>query len=297
MSPLPELSLPEFEVPPIDEEAIATSFKAVLPPAEYGGFKGPAGAVVVALGLSSVAAERERERLQEELDKVTTEAAEAEAALKLQLAEQTKKAQLISSRVVAAEEAGEAGARLQRALRRRMQAAEDRLRKIDGPGEKIDAEMARKEAELFMRYNATASQREAELASLPAQKKSLSAEVASLDREIRELEPQVRVVKISEGLGPFLDMRQLQASLKALVAKRDAKAAALSALGGRATELNAELKAARVAYRAETDEALGKLRARRAAFDESVAEQVYDVSLGMAELEALEEELRRASKQ
>ena len=72
------------------------------------------------------------------------------------------------------------------------------------------------------------------------------------------------MVKISEGLGPFLDMRQLQASLKSLVAKRDAKAAALSALGGRATELNAELKAARVAYRAETDEALGKLRARRA---------------------------------
>ena len=248
MSPLPELSLPEFEVPPIDEEAIATSFKAVLPPAEYGGFKGPAGAVVVALGLSSVAAERERERLQEELDKVTTEAAEAEAALKLQLAEQTKKAQTH----LFARRRGRGSGR----GRREAAAGAEATNAGSGGSAAEDRRAGRKDrrgdgeeggVELFMRYNATASQREAELASLPAQKKSLSAEVASLDREIRELEPQVRVVKISEGLGPFLDMRQLQASLKALVAKRDAKAAALSALGGRATELNAELKAARVA--------------------------------------------------
>jgi hypothetical protein len=41
---------------------------------------------------------------------------------------------------------------------------------------------------------------------------------------------------------------------------------------------------------------MGKLRARRLAFDESVAEQMYDVTLALDELEAVEQLVEQAAQ-
>ena len=137
---------------------------------------------------------------------------------------------------------------------------------------------------------------EAELGALPATKRELTAEVAALDAQIRTTEPKVRTPSLSEGLGAYLDMRSLQGSLKSLKEKRSAQAGALAALGGRAADLKAELQAAKRSYRDESSEAMGRLRARRLAFDESVAEQMYDVTLALDELEAVEQLVEQAAQ-
>ena len=54
-------------------------------------------------------------------------------------------------------------------------------------------------------------------------------------------------------------------------------------------DLAEELQAAKRSYRDESSEAMGRLRARRLAFDESVAEQIYDITLALNELEAVAE--------
>ena len=297
---MPNMELPNVELPTIDPASIEASVKDALPPAEFGGFQGPAGAVAAALGLRALVVEaslaKEQERLEAQLEEVSRTAAEEKEAMRRSLLIEAERADALAARVGAAEAEGARGARLQRALRERMEQAEAKIQKIDAPGAKIDAEMARKEAELFFAYNATVASLEAELEALPATRRELQAEVADFDKQIRTTEPKVRTTSLSEGLGAYLDMRQLQTSFKTLKEKRAAQAAALSSLGGRAAELKADLQAAKRSYRDESSEAMGKLRARRLAFDESVAEQMYDVTLALDELEAVEQLVEQAAQ-